>query len=125
MNKFAKPKVLLIVPPFQTTAAPALGVSQLKANLAQAGFPTTVLYLNFYYAARIGIEAYEWISEQTISTLLGEYIFSRVLFPDFDSSVEHYAKEILAGSTVERDMRVSFPKDSPRGDDRPVDFRGR
>ena len=38
--------VLFVVPPFAGSARPALGVSQLKANLVQQGFAAEVLYLN-------------------------------------------------------------------------------
>ena len=43
-------RVLLVVPPFYQVVTPALGVSLLKAALAQAGVPCDVLYLNIPFA---------------------------------------------------------------------------
>ena len=40
--------ILLVVPPFQTTFTPAIGVSQLKSNLDAQAFATEILYLNLH-----------------------------------------------------------------------------
>src|SRR5688572_25489813 len=72
-------RIVFVVPPFQTTFTPSLGVSQLKANLAEQSFDAVeILYLNFQYAELIGIKQYETIVRRA-STLLGDYVFSRVL----------------------------------------------
>lgn len=90
--------ILLIVPPFQTIARPAIGVSQLKSNLKEQGFPTTILYLNLRFAQRIGLDLYEWIDSYTFNILLGEFIFSEVVFHHSDEKIKQYIKHILVCS---------------------------
>ena len=87
-----KGRILFIVPPFQTTFTPAIGVSQLKANLAQESFDSEILYLNFHYAERIGIREYESIVSRA-STLFGDYVFSRALFGYDERDLERYVQE--------------------------------
>jgi ribosomal peptide maturation radical SAM protein 1 len=90
--------ILLIVPPFQSITRPALGVSQLKAILQEAGFPTQILYLNLSYAEHIGPDVYEWISNGTTTILFGEFIFSYLLFERQESDIVRYVEEVLADS---------------------------
>ncbi len=98
-----EPLILLVVPPFQGLACPALGVSQLKGNLLQHGFRSEVLYLNLAFADRVGAELYEWISG-TGPYLLGDFLFSCLLHGYDEAHVERYAREVLAGSDVERGL---------------------
>ena len=104
--------ILLIVPPFQTTARPALGVSQLKANLQAQGFATRILYLNLRFAERIGLDLYEWISEKTYDTLLGEFIFSDYLFHHSPEQVEQYVQQVLVGTDVGDHLTNLYPGNS-------------
>ena len=101
--------ILLIVPPFQTCVRPALGVSQLKANLQEQGVPAKVLYLNFRFAERIGLDLYEWLSERTLGALLGEFIFSGVPRYREDQEIEKYINQILAESAEEDYLKQLFP----------------
>ncbi|MEW6742090.1 MAG: RiPP maturation radical SAM C-methyltransferase [Planctomycetota bacterium] len=88
--------VLLVVPPFIDLTRPALGVSQLKANLEAQGFPTEVLYLNLRFAERLGVDRYETIQGRlTYYALAGEMIFSHVLFNRSDEDLERYVAEVL------------------------------
>jgi len=84
--------ILLVVPPFQTTFTPSLGVSQLKANLAAQSFDTEILYLNLRYAELIGAKDYEAIVSRA-SNLFGDYIFSRVLYGYDESELARYVQE--------------------------------
>ncbi len=84
--------ILLVVPPFQTTFTPAIGVSQLKANLDGESFDTQILYLNLHYAERIGVREYEAIVRGA-SSLFGDYIFSRVVHGYEESELAQYAAE--------------------------------
>lgn len=99
-------EVLLVVPPFQACARPSLGVSQLKANLAAHGIPARVLYLNLLFAERIGWQVYEWISHSRFHDLIGEFIFSGVLFERSEEDVRRYANDLLA--TTDEDQ--FFPR---------------
>ena len=87
--------ILLVVPPFQSCARPSLGVSQLKANLAEAGFSAKVLYLNLLYAERIGWWIYEWISNVNYDYLLGEFIFSGAYYERSEQDVQRYVEDVL------------------------------
>ena len=98
-----------MVPPFQTITRPALGVSQLKANLQEHGFETDILYLNFLFAERIGLDAYEWISESTMDVLLGEFIFSDAIYQRTDRQIEKYVRNVLAGSDDSSVLAELFP----------------
>jgi ribosomal peptide maturation radical SAM protein 1 len=93
--------ILLIVPPFQSITRPALGVSQLKSILDEAGFPTEIFYLNLRYAELIGPDTYEWISNNATTILFGEFIFSYLLFERKESDIVRYIEEVLADSDTE------------------------
>jgi len=90
--------VLLVVPPFHETAHPALGVSQLKANLEANGFRAEVLYLNLRFAERVGLGLYKKISSEPVQiySLVGEMIFSHVLFDRSPEDLDRYVEEVLA-----------------------------
>ncbi|MEO7477143.1 MAG: hypothetical protein ABIY46_17605, partial [Gemmatimonadales bacterium] len=72
----APPAVLLVNMPF-STVRPALGVSILKAHLAEIGVPARVEYLNMRFSKLLGGAPYFHISEVTPSELLtGDWIFA-------------------------------------------------
>lgn len=96
--KARKGSILLVVPPFQSITRPALGVSQLKAALDCEGFSAEILYMNLRLAERIGHSLYEWISNNTTQILLGEFIFSYLLFERKEKDIEAYTKEVLLKS---------------------------
>ena len=90
--------ILLVVPPFQAITHPTLGVSQLKANLTRAGFQVKILYLNLTFAKRIGLDYYKWISLATTDILVGEYIFSHILFGYSQEHLDNYFTDCVEGS---------------------------
>ena len=102
--------ILLVVPPFQTTFTPAIGVSQLKANLDAQSFATEILYLNFHYAGRIGVREYEAIVRRA-SSLFGDYVFSRVLYGYEESELERYVQEPFVQS-VGKELKSLSPGSS-------------
>jgi ribosomal peptide maturation radical SAM protein 1 len=103
--------ILLVVPPFQTTFTPAIGVSQLKSNLDAQSFATEILYLNLHYAERIGVREYEAIVRRA-SSLFGDYVFSRVLYGHEESELERYVQEPFVQS-VEKELKSLSPRSSP------------
>ncbi len=109
--------LLLVVPPFFDATRPALGVSQLKANVEMQGVPTEILYLNLDFAERIGLDLYQTISERTMGILLGEVIFSHAVFDRSEEELDLYVTEILTGSAArEAFLLQHFPeKDLLRG----------
>jgi magnesium-protoporphyrin IX monomethyl ester (oxidative) cyclase len=104
--------VLLVVPPFQGLKHPALGPSQLKANLEREGIPCEVLYLNLLFAERITPYVHEWLSG-TGPALVGEFVFSNVLHDLSDEAVQRFVDDIVTGSDFEPLMRSWFPGKTP------------
>ena len=75
-------KVLLVNMPCGSIRPP-LGVSLLKSHLVRDGFDATVFNANIYFARRIGSRFYHYLSELApVESLLGEFLFSRCLYPD-------------------------------------------
>src|SRR5579871_3922217 len=69
-------EILLVVPPFLSVVRPNLGISAIKAACQRAELDANVLYLNLDFAALVGVDEYEWISEWSdVRLLLGEWIF--------------------------------------------------
>ena len=77
------PRVVLVVPPFQSVVRPNLGVSLLAATLQEAGVSARVSYLNMEFAQLVGVEASDWLAiEADCRALLGEWIFAGAASPD-------------------------------------------
>jgi ribosomal peptide maturation radical SAM protein 1 len=89
--------VLLVIMPFLSLKRPGLGVATLKAELACAKVGCDVWYASFDFAEQIGIETYQRIA-QVLPThhLVGDWIFSPVLFPDTGSDDEEFFADVLA-----------------------------
>ncbi len=90
----SEPIVLLVVPPFQGLKHPALGSSQLKANLVKNGFRCEILYLNLLFGERITPYVHEEISG-TGPALLGEYIFSHVVHDLPDEDIDKFVEQVV------------------------------
>ena len=87
--------VLFVVAPFAAIERPALGVSVLKARLAQAGRRSDVAYLNLAFAQRFGRAAYErLIWDLPFRALIGEWVFTGCLHGD-EVAGDAYVSEIL------------------------------
>jgi ribosomal peptide maturation radical SAM protein 1 len=83
-------RVLLVNMPF-STVRPALGVSLLKAHLAEIGVATRVEYLNMRFSKILGGSAYFHISEVAPSELLtGDWVFAHCLSPATAASADQY-----------------------------------
>ena len=73
-------KVLLINMPFASVHRPALGLSILKARLAQDGVACEVAYPNLAFARRVGRRRYEHIADGLpFPALAGEWVFAACL----------------------------------------------
>ncbi len=100
--------VLIVVPPFQDIIRPALGASQLKANLLQHGIPAEILYMNIMFAEHINPRAYEWIGTRMGRVTLGEFVFSHALFDHAEDSIDRYIKAVLPKSTELATLKALF-----------------
>jgi ribosomal peptide maturation radical SAM protein 1 len=83
-------RVLLVNMPF-STVRPALGVSLLKAHLADIGVPARIEYLNMRFSKLLGGALYLHLSEVTPSELLsGDWVFAHCLSPATATSADQY-----------------------------------
>jgi ribosomal peptide maturation radical SAM protein 1 len=110
----SEPIVLLVVPPFQGLKHPALGASQLKANLIKNGIACEILYLNLLFGERITPYVHEEISG-TGPALVGEYIFSHVVNDLPDEDVDKFVNEVVVPHGFDGLVNSWFPKDTVAG----------
>lgn len=89
-------KVLLISMPFGALERPALGLSLLKARLAEEGFACDVRYLNFTFAEFVGPDIYQWMCyELPYTAFAGDWAFTAALYGESDEAEHAYVQEIL------------------------------
>lgn len=106
-----RPDVLFPVMPYFNLSAPAAGVSLLKAEIARHGFGSAVWYLNFAFAERVGLDAYDLLD----GYLAGEWVFARAAYGDLVPGEEQAKDWIL--HRMEGDygrMPERWKKDAPR-----------
>lgn len=99
--------VLLIVMPFFSIKAPALGVSLLKARLKEEGIPCAIRYLNFSFAERIGIDLYEQVcahKSDSGDNFNGEWLFAQEYFGSRLPNVQEYAKLMSEAGVAREDL---------------------
>lgn len=82
MDTFATP-IVLVNMPFVSLPRPSLGLGLLKAILARHGLRSRVDYANLRFARRVGIVPYALANSYPAPRLLGEWVFSGTVFPDF------------------------------------------
>lgn len=73
-------RVALVTMPFGGVDRPALGISLLKALLAERGITCDIHYLNLLFADRIGLPPYEELAMFDGRRLCGEQLFAREVF---------------------------------------------
>jgi ribosomal peptide maturation radical SAM protein 1 len=73
-------QVALVYMPFAPDNLPPLGISLLKAILAERGIACDNHYLTLGFAERLGLPLYRWIGLTAPRHLLGEWLFARELF---------------------------------------------
>lgn len=98
--------ILFAVLPFANVAYPALGVSLLKAHAQRRGLSAVVRYFNIDLAERMDLDLYGWFAQlddnkglaspAAFESLVGEWFFSDVVFPDRSSVEDEYVKTFLA-----------------------------
>lgn len=95
----SKESILLINMPFGPLNLPSLGLSLLKGALSQKGIPSKICYFNTTFANLIGEENYHLISRGFPRNVdqIGEWIFSKCLFPHKKEDVKEFIEEIIYG----------------------------
>jgi hypothetical protein len=78
---------------------PPLGISLLKARLAESGLRASVYNANLSFARHIGIRLYHYIAEiAPTEILLGDWLFSgNTESDDADASYLHYIQDRFSG----------------------------
>jgi hypothetical protein len=76
--------IVLVNMPFVSLPRPSLGLGILKAVLAGQGLAARVEYANLRWAHQVGLEAYAVVNSYPAPLLLGEWVFSGSVFPDFE-----------------------------------------
>ncbi len=116
--------VLLVTAPFLSVLRPAAGVSALKASLHRAGVAVSASYLNLEFAASIGVDLSEIVSEKLPNhRLIGEWIFAEVLFGRRDDPLyaeyetwlsEYVGDELYRRLQTARGLARTFVLDAAR-----------
>src|SRR5260370_34195430 len=89
------PRVLLLNMPFSSLNRPAIGISLLKARLAEEGFGCTVGYGNHLFSERAGLETYSLLNDRLSCWMFaGDWIFSNHLFPKIERAP--YIKRLIS-----------------------------
>lgn len=78
--------ILLISMPFAGLERPAIGISLLKAGLAERGVEVDIRYLNWDLAGQLGFDTYGFITDWKVvphQAFVGEWLFTEALYgPD-------------------------------------------
>jgi magnesium-protoporphyrin IX monomethyl ester (oxidative) cyclase len=74
-----------------------MGLSLLKAALADAGVEARVHYANLAFAAAVGVHPYDLVSRTNSHQLAGEWTFRAAAFPDAPAVPEDYFTHIAEG----------------------------
>src|SRR6202163_4172645 len=78
-------RVLLLNMPFVSLSRPAIGISILKARLAEEGFEAAIAYANLLFAHRVGLDAYALLNDRLSGSMFaGDWLFSGCVFPALD-----------------------------------------
>jgi ribosomal peptide maturation radical SAM protein 1 len=84
----------LVCMPFVSIKRPSLALGTLKSCLEKDGLRATIEYGNLDFAREIGITDYGSINIYPAPSLLGEWVFAGVLFPDFHPDHEAYLRSL-------------------------------
>jgi len=88
--------VLLVSMPFGALERQALGLSLLKARLAEQGVRCDVCYLTFPFAELIGEEEYYWVCADLPHTAFaGDWTFVEALYGPNGAADARYVREVL------------------------------
>ncbi|MGJ8618344.1 MAG: RiPP maturation radical SAM C-methyltransferase [Sulfitobacter sp.] len=89
-------RILLLSMPFGAVDRPALGLSLLKAELAEAGHEANVAYPFEHLINRVGLENYKWATDDVpYTTFVGDWCFTSALYGPDDARDRGYLTKIL------------------------------
>lgn len=92
-------KSLLISMPFGALDRPALGLSQLKAELKRNKISCEIRYFTFLFAEFLGSETYNWIqSDLPYTALAGDWCFTESLYGPRPMEDRRYLSDVFCGT---------------------------
>jgi ribosomal peptide maturation radical SAM protein 1 len=89
-------EVCLVSMPFTSLSEPSMALGLLKAGLDDAGIPARVIYPCIWFAEDLGLDVYSAIYGSKQEFLIGEWVFSRVAFPELDADTDEYLDRVLS-----------------------------
>lgn len=96
--------ISLVSMPFVSIKRPSLALGILKACLQNEGLEVRVEYPILDFADQIGLTDYAHINSYPSTSLLGEWVFSGVLFPDYHPDHENFLASLDFRRCGFRDM---------------------
>lgn len=87
--------VVLLRMPFSELGQPSLALGLLQESCAQSGVNARIIPANLQYAEECGPIIHNLIFEAFSTTLLGEWIFSSALFPDYERDDDAYLNQCI------------------------------
>jgi ribosomal peptide maturation radical SAM protein 1 len=106
-------KVLLVDMPFAGLDRPALGLSLLKAKLAEGQFDCDILYGSVSFADAISPRVYSMIADDSPDrSLAGEWVFADQLYGVDRERSDRYVRHVLAGMPQEFLQALRHARDS-------------
>jgi magnesium-protoporphyrin IX monomethyl ester (oxidative) cyclase len=100
--------------PFSELSQPSLALGLLTACCADEGLEARVLPANIWFSEEFGVSLHNLIFEAYSTTLLGEWVFSHALFPDFAPDDDAYLRRSirllkLDGTVYWQRLKQAFP----------------
>lgn len=92
--------ISLVSMPFAPLEWPSIGLGQLVTAAKQAGMDIKATYPSLRFAEVIGVPTYRLIAEiARADSLLGEWIFSKAAYKDFDFPHDEYMEYLLGNES--------------------------
>lgn len=104
----------LLAMPFPSLSQPSMGLGLLQGALTGAGISSRVLYPCLWFAEEIGLDVYTAIYGSKQEFLLGEWVFAKAAFPDFEPDEDAYLDTVLSSPVSHGLLRRSRFGAEPR-----------
>ena len=88
--------VCLVSMPFAHLGSPSIALGLLQSILERRQMQCKSVYANFWFADTIGLPAYIGVCDTLIEDVLGEWVFGKAAFPDYDPKPKRYVAGLKA-----------------------------
>ncbi len=103
--------VCLVLMPYAGIERPSIALGLLKASLIQKDIAAIALYPNIWFAEEIGLYKYAAIAESPSQDLMGEWTFSGVAFPEFQTDNSEYLNKIVSEQNPIKPQKLQWVRD--------------